>query len=579
MVEILRNTKSICPECLELLPAEIYVDPDKGENGESWVMMRKTCPKHGDYFDKISGDPALYKWKNSYLDNFDCHIDTKPTNNADNPVQRGCPYDCGLCTDHQSAANLMIIDITNRCNLTCPICFANSNAAGRVVEYSYDEIVRIMTHFIEQRPYHAAIAQFSGGEPTLHPRILDILKKAKELGFPHRMLNTNGIRMAKSVEFCRQLKEADCGALYLSWDASSENSAEVYTKIRGMDLTKIKHKVIENCREVGLDGIMLVVTIAKGTNENEVGPIMEFARANNDVIAGVVFQPVSLCGRIAMEELMELRYTSSDLVDELQRVTDGKLDKFMPLDFSSKFTQLLIWFSDLPGWSITAHEDCGWATFLPIQNGEWTNLSEFVDIEGFMKWANECWTMIEKREIPKPSLMFEKLRPLAEKLGIQKIFEAFNQFSDTMTDFAYRTAMKAYFSAGALKHIKNFELKKFFDDPIYKYALKFMSDVRIEKSKQLLQHGLLFVGCMHFQDAYDLDVERVRKCVVHYGAIDPDDPKHERVLQIPFCTFNTIHREGIEKKWAEQHSKPIDKTAEEHQHEIQSLTDSIDLLE
>ena len=93
MVEILRNTKSICPECLEVLPAEIYIDPDKGENGQGWVMMRKTCPRHGDYLDKISSDPALYKWKNSYLNEFDCHVDTKPTSNADNPVKRGCPYD------------------------------------------------------------------------------------------------------------------------------------------------------------------------------------------------------------------------------------------------------------------------------------------------------------------------------------------------------------------------------------------------------------------------------------------------------------------------------------------------------
>ena len=95
------------------------------------------------------------------------------------------------------------------------------------------------------------------------------------------------------------------------------------------------------------------------------------------------------------------------------------------------------------------------------------------------------------------------------------------------------------------------------NDPMYRYILNFLNDVRIEKSKSMLQHGLMFVGCMHFQDAYDLDVARVQKCVVHYGVLDPDDPEEKRVLQIPFCTFNTIHREQIEAKWAAKHGKPL----------------------
>ena len=355
MPEIIRTTTSICPECMEQIKADILIDTSKGENG--WVMMVKNCPNHGEFKDIISKSPELYKWKNSYSDEIDSRYSTKPINQINFSINKGCPYDCGLCTDHQSQANLMIIDITNRCNLNCPICFANSNKQGRVVEYTYEQVVRIMDHFIKQRPYQAAIAQFSGGEPTLHPRIIDILKKCKEMGFQHRMINTNGIKMARSIEFCEKLKEADCGAIYLSWDASSNNSAEVYKKIRGMDLTKIKQKVIDNCRAVGLDGIMLVVTVAKGCNEHEIESILNFAKDNNDIIAGIVFQPVSLCGRITLEDLMNLRYTSSDLIKEIKKVTGYVIDKFYPLAFSSKLTQLLIWFSDLPGWSISANDD------------------------------------------------------------------------------------------------------------------------------------------------------------------------------------------------------------------------------
>jgi len=207
MEKVLRETTSICPECMEPIKAEIYLDETKGEKG--WIMMRKNCQKHGEFFDKISIDPDLYIWKNGYPDQFDSWIDTRPQNRNAIKMKKGCPYDCGLCTEHESAANLMIIDITNRCNLNCPICFANANSKGQIVEYTYEEVVRIMEHFAGQKPYMPAIAQFSGGEPTLHPRILDILQAAKDLGFPHRMLNTNGIRMAKDVEFCRQIKEAD----------------------------------------------------------------------------------------------------------------------------------------------------------------------------------------------------------------------------------------------------------------------------------------------------------------------------------------------------------------------------------
>jgi uncharacterized radical SAM superfamily Fe-S cluster-containing enzyme len=320
---------------------------------------------------------------------------------------------------------------------------------------------------------------------------------------------------------------------------------------------------------------MLVVTIAKGVNDREIKAIMEYARENNDIIAGVVFQPVSLCGRITLEDLMKLRYTASDLIEELRKATDGVMDKFYPLSSSSKLTQLLTWFNNLPGWSISAHDDCGFASFLPIQNGEWTRLEDLADVEGLMKWANQCWDMVEKRQIPKPSRYLESFRSTAKNFGFERLLDVVNQFSDSMSDLAYRNSMKVYFLAGGAKYLKNFELKKLIEDPIYKYGARFLNDVGIEKSKEWLQHGFLFVGCMHFQDAYDLDVARVQKCVVHYGVLDPDDPEYKKVLQIPFCTFNTIHREPIEKKWALLHSKPLEKTPEQHAQEIESFQDSL----
>jgi tetraether lipid synthase len=567
--EILRTTTSICPECMEAISADIFVDGSKGDNG--WVMMRKNCEKHGDFMDKLSVDPVLYKWKNGYSKSLDSEFVTAPTNIEFEPTKKGCPYDCGLCDKHLSATCMMILDITNRCNLNCPICFANSNRQGRIVEYTYDEVVRIMQHFIDERPYHAAIAQFSGGEPTLHPRIIDLLVKAKEMGYPHRMLNTNGIRMAKDKEFCRQLLEADCGATYLSFDGLEP---ETYKKIRGLDLTKIKLKVIENCREVGLSGIMLVTTVVKGVNDHEVKAILEFARDNNDVVAGVVFQPVSLCGRIAMEDLMNLRYTNSDLINEIKRVTDGKIGKFYPLSLTDKMSQLIIWFADAAGWSISAHDDCGFATLVPIgEDGQWKAMEDYADLEGLVKWSNQVWDMIQKRDIPKPSKLLDGIKGVLVNFGLEPLLNAVSEFTDKMTDIAYRNAMKAYYAAGSIKYIKNFKPQDLLNDKFYFNIARLIVDPNLRASKSMLINKLMFVGSMHFQDAYDFDVERVQRCVVHYGVLDPKDENH--VLQIPFCTFNTLHREPIETEWAKTHAKALDKTPEQHAKEVKTLNDSI----
>jgi uncharacterized radical SAM superfamily Fe-S cluster-containing enzyme len=566
-LEVLRKTISVCPECLKQIPAQIVVE-------KNMVLMKKTCEKHGEFMDKLSDDVDFYKWTNSYVYQFGCRVDdTAPTNIEKAKTSKNCPLDCGMCEKHKSAPNFMICDITNRCNLNCPICFANSNKQGRIVEYSYEQVVRIMEHFAKQRPYQAALAQFSGGEPTLHPRILDIVKAAKDIGFPHRMINTNGIRIAKDKSFLQALKDVDCGAIYLSFDGLMP---ETYKKIRGLDLTKIKQKVIQNCREVGYEGVMLVVTVCKGINDMEVGNILNFGRDNNDVVAGIVFQPVSLCGRVATEELMNLRYTNTDLVREIERHTGGQIRKrdFYPLAMSNKLTQMLAWFSDIPQWSITAHDDCGLATLVQIgPNKEWNNLEHYADVEGLVKWTNEVWDMVKKREIPKPSSLLTPLKALVEGVGLDSVVDAMGMFSDKMTDITYRNAVKTYWAAGALKYVRSADMKVLTSDRFYNNMLRLVLHPQLRTTKAMLMNGTFFIGSMHFQDAYNFDTARVERCVVHYGVLDPADPN--KVLEIPFCTFNTIHRERIEREWAAKYAKPLDITPEQNAKIVQELSEQI----
>ncbi len=129
--------------------------------------------------------------------------------------------------------------------------------------------------------------------------------------------------------------------------------------------------------------------------------------------------------------------------------------------------------------------------------------------------------------------------------------------------------MKAYFIAGNLKYINDLEWKKVMSDKFYLNIMKLLAYPSLRTSKDMLLNGLLFIGSMHFQDADNFDVERIQRCVIHYGVLDPDDENH--VLEIPFCSFNTLHREPIEKKWAEKHKKELDKTPKQHEVEVKKL--------
>ncbi len=564
--EILKQIQSLCPECLEIIPADIYVDPKRGD-GKGWVMLRKQCQKHGQFQDIIAKNVEWYKWNTNFakeigsVDNITTKFDPACTKKS----KKGCPFDCGPCSNHQSSPCILVLDVTNRCNLMCPICFANANHAGHIVEPTFDELVTIMEHFRSLKPSPPPLFQVSGGEPTLHPDLPGILRKAKELGFIETLVNTNGIRMSKSVEYFQELIDAGLDAVYLQFDGTTP---ETYKKVRGANIWPVKKKFIENARACGFKGVMLVPTVARGVNDHEIGNILDFARENKDVVSGIVYQPVSLCGRISYEDLMEMRYTISDLTDAIAKHTNNTVGTFYPLASTAKLTRLIAWFDDEPWFSMLSHEDCGFATFAPIENGEFTPIEKYFDVAGILKWANQVYDMVQKREIPKISSVIPvKIMEYTGKIG--KIVA---EFTDRMTDLAYRQAMKTYFLAGAARFVK---------DPInflkpgttLNSFLKVVGRAGLDSAEGFLQSNNLFIACMHFQDAFNFNLDRVSHCLVHYGVMDPDDPTRKKVLEIPFCAMNTLHREGIEKKLAH---KPLEKTPDQVQKEIEEYVTQLE---
>ncbi len=583
--KVYRRTNSLCPECLERIPAEVYLDEEK-----NWVMMRKSCSKHGEFKDKISIYPEEYEQTHQIAD-IQLSTSTKPTSATTNPINKGCPFDCGLCENHKSAPCICLIDVTNRCNLRCPVCFANAGATGFVVEPSFDDITHIMEHFRSIKPVPPVLLQLSGGEPTLRTDLPDIIRKGRELGFSDIMLTTNGVKMAKSKEYCKELLDAGLDAVYLSFAGTDP---EVYKKIYGVDITKVKRQAIENMRATGYKGVVIVPTIVKGVNDKEIANIMEICKEYRDICLGVLYQPVSICGRIAFEDLMEMRYTSSDLKEALNKYTatpknpKGAMPFFYPLSLLSHFTRMITWCDDMPQTSFTSDADCGFATIMIIEkDGTWHGIEEWIDVDGFIKWSNHCWDLVEKKQlptkVPKVTEFVQKFlgsddhpnKGLASLPEVRQTLKWVGKTVDGATDFAFKKAMKTYFLGGLARYVKKPDLdfaRKLFQvagSPTIDTAWGFFAN-----SNRVDGRCAKLISSMHFQDAYDFDTERVSHCLVHYGVMDPYDPKHQHVLEIPFCAMNTLHRERIEKASARKDLK--DKTNEQINTEITAFVKELD---
>jgi uncharacterized radical SAM superfamily Fe-S cluster-containing enzyme len=286
-------TLSLCPHCLKRIDSKIVFE---GEN----VYMLKRCPEHGNQKVLIATDIEYYKNCRNYM---------KPSEmplKYNTKTHYGCPYDCGLCPDHEQHSCLTVIEITDRCNLTCPTCYAESSPHyGR---HRTVEEVEKMLDIIVANEGNPDVVQISGGEPTIHPDFFQILDIAKSKPIKHLMVNTNGIRIAKDEEFVAKLATyMPSFEIYLQFDSFEENAL---MKLRGKDLRETRLKAIENLNKYNL-ATTLVVTIQKGLNDHELGDILTYA-LKQKCVRGVTFQPVQIAGRLEDFNPETDRYTLTE---------------------------------------------------------------------------------------------------------------------------------------------------------------------------------------------------------------------------------------------------------------------------
>lgn len=272
------QTVSLCDTCLAPVPTKILI-----EGNEVWYQKR--CRTHGVQKALISTDATYYKACLDWIKPGD-----RPET-AQTRIDDGCPYDCGLCPDHEQHSCLAIIEVNDVCNLTCPVCFADSSPA-RTGTRTLTEIETMLDALVASEG-EPDLVQISGGEPTLHPQVIEILRLAKSKPIRHLMLNTNGLRIARDKAFVAELASLKPGfEVYLQFDSLR---ADVHQNLRGADLTRIRQQALENLNAAGIS-TTLVAVIKKGLNDDEVGDIISHG-LSWPCVRGVTFQPIQDAGR------------------------------------------------------------------------------------------------------------------------------------------------------------------------------------------------------------------------------------------------------------------------------------------
>lgn len=270
---------SICTKCFQKIEAKIVFMDGK-------VFMLKHCPQHGNEKVLVADDVDYYRRCRE--------IFIKPPEmpqHYNTPVMWGCPYDCGLCSDHEQHSCLSLIEICDYCNLRCPVCYAESGPERQSFR-SLEQIERMLDAVVrnEGRP---DVVQISGGEPTMHPDFFRVLDLAKQRPIRHVMVNTNGIRIAQDEDFVRCLANyMPDFELYLQFDSFER---EPLMQLRGADLRSIRQRAIERLKALGIS-TTLVMTVKKGLNDGEIGKVIDFA-LQQPCVRGVTFQPIQDAGR------------------------------------------------------------------------------------------------------------------------------------------------------------------------------------------------------------------------------------------------------------------------------------------
>lgn len=502
-----RETDSLCPRCVKEVRDEVLnghtdlrtlIDGKPGEikaqiveeerDGQMQVLMKKTCPKHGDFEDVMAIDSAFLKRIESLY----------PGRDYLAPLTK--LRDHGTSSIKYGRGSVLTVDLTNRCNMMCDPCFMDANQVGYVHELEWDDVKKILDDALTVQPRRQMSIQFSGGEPTLSPFFLRAIEYAREVGYFAVQAATNGIRFAQEPDFAKAAKAAGMRMAYLQFDGVG-NDVNAHRKIG--NLFDVKVRAIENLHAAGID-VILVVTVVNGVNNHDVGRILDFAIANADKVTVVSFQPVSFTGRdedISDEQRKKQRYTLSHLARDVKEqcgISEPMRDWF-PLSsmgpFSDLTDHLLGERAEFGSMKCGCHPNCGVGTILFVnkRTKQAVPISQFLDLEQLLHDVQDITDAAQGRALSVTELAIALLK----------------NFDATQSPIPFPTLVKQFLSMTGARGKKVGEH---------------------ESDAHEFEWRILFVAGMWFQDLFNYDFRRTEMCIIPYGT---------QMGEISFCAYNT----------------------------------------
>jgi len=439
---ILSTTEALCPVCLRRLPATRELRGDA-------VLLCRTCPEHGKAEAIIwRGAPGFQAWQRA-------KTPSAPPVTA-TASERGCPFDCGLCPEHGQHTCTAVVEVTQRCNLRCPVCYASAGQTEEADAPLADLAARLADL---RRMAGTCNVQLSGGEPTSRDDLPEIIRAARAQGFGLVQLNTNGLRLGKEPGYAQRLALAGLQSVFLQFDGP-DDACRV---LRGRPLLAEKLAALDACAQAGL-GVVLVPTLVRGVNEHALGEILALALERAPVVRGVHFQPASSFGRfpdaLSFVERENQRLTLPEVLTMLVAQSGGMLrsEDFHP--------------------PCCEHERCSFSGRFILREGRLA----------LLKGGGCCDA--------------SPLAPIVAAEGARRA----------------KAAVAGQWSAAPAAP----------SQPPRDDFERFLATRGADKR--------LSISCMAFQDAWTLDLERVRGCCIHTQTQDG--------RLIPFCLYNLTAVDG-----------------------------------
>jgi 7,8-dihydro-6-hydroxymethylpterin dimethyltransferase len=482
-MKVLEKTYSVCPVCfyegkIQKINASIIEEEEK-----VWII--KHCQKHGSFKEIYFGDIKLYKrW-------MDYKVTAKPVSY----VKTSLLGDPELYKVHTSQTMLTCLVVTNRTNLLWEPNHFNAHLVGYVYEPSLNQLRDLMHQTRDEKPIGSKSIQITGGEPTLRGDFFDIIRMAKEIGFSHIQIHTNGLKLAQSIDYCQRLKDEKVNSVYLRFNGTTNTTNR---------LIGLHKQALENIRKVDLN-IVLDSVLIGNKNVHESGKIVRYALDNIDVVRGVHFQPLFFNGNSSTITIEQRQSQHVDLIQMFTAIEKEFLgmisrEDFYPTSIVYPISQLIEMLIHEPQIEFTPHPACGGSTYIFLEDGKPLPITRFINVDALVDFINKE----SKKKGP--------LRKLRFATALVKNIVTFTNNNKAPGEFDLKQIAKDAAIGGS-----EFALRKY-------------------------HHKTLIIGSMWYQDIWNLNIDRLQRCVIHC-------PTFEGI--VPFCSYAGLgYGEKIQKKYS-----------------------------